>query len=290
MTKDRSPNFSQREGLIPLPAAYELEKLSYEVRNEIKYLLEEELKKYFVYYREQHLPDWQKMLKDWHVQILKLPVECFHLENTRYQLLGVISTNPYNQLLDTLEFFINHKSLANHPFPNEISNLFEREQVAYLLIEKSKNLRIFVPRASEVEGMAYLRALDSLDSDSFSGARKNLAEAGYYLAKKEFDKSVRESIHAVESVIRVLSEKKNIKFSDGLRELNKKLSLHSALGEGFVKLYGFSSDADGIRHSSIEETLSVDEETAIYFLGVCASFVTFLTHKARKSKISYKIS
>lgn len=287
MTKDRNLNFSQREGLSPLPIAYELEELSYEVRNEIKYILEEELNKYFGFYRgNEELPDWRKMFKDWHVQVLKLHVEGFHPDNTRYQLLGLISTGPYNQVLDTLEFFINHKILANHFLRNEISDLFEREQVAYLLIEKNKNHQIFVPRASKEEGEAYLRALDLLDSDSFNGARKNLAEAGYHLAKKEYDKSVRESIHAVESMIRVLTGNRNIKYSDGLRELSKKFSLHGALGEGLVKLYGFFSDADGVRHSSIEGVVSVDEETAFYFLGACASFVTLLTRKACKNQIN----
>ena len=51
MTRERNLNFSQREGLSPLPIAYELEELSYEVRNEIKYILEEELNKYFGFYR-----------------------------------------------------------------------------------------------------------------------------------------------------------------------------------------------------------------------------------------------
>jgi hypothetical protein len=286
MTRERNLSFLEREGLTPLPVAYELEELSYEVRNEIKYILDEELNKYFGYYRDgSELPDWHKMFKDWHVQFLKQPIEAFYPDNTRHQLLGLVSNYPYNQVFDVLEFFINHKILINHSFASEISNLFEREQVAYLLIERDKNYKIFVPRASKQEGEAYLSALASLSSDFFSGARKNLAEAGYHLAKKEYDKSVRESIHAVESIIRVLTNNRNIKYSDGMRELINKFSLHRALGEGFTKLYGFASDADGVRHSSIEGIETIDEETAFYFLGACASFVTFVMHKARKNQI-----
>ncbi len=98
MTRERNLSFSEREGLTPLPTAYELEELSYEVRNEIKYILDEELNKYFGYYREKaELPDWHKMFKDWHVQFLKQPIEAFYPDNTRYQLLGVISNYPYNR-------------------------------------------------------------------------------------------------------------------------------------------------------------------------------------------------
>lgn len=285
MARERNLSFSEREGITSLPVAYELEDLSYEVRNEIKYILDEELNKYFGYYRgNAELPDWQKVFKDWHVQFLKLPVEAFYPDNTRYQLLGLLSSAPYNQVLDVLEFFINHKMLINHIFANEISDLFEREQVAYLLIKRNESQKIFVPRATKEEGTAYLRALESLDSDLFCGARKNLVEAGYHLTKKEYSKSVRESIHAVESVIRVLTSNRSVNYSDGLRELSKKFTLHRALCEGFIKLYGFASNEDGVRHSSIDGIESVEEETAFYFLGACASFVTFVTHKARKNQ------
>ena len=144
MARERNLSFSEREGITSLPVAYELEDLSYEVRNEIKYIFDEELNKYFGYYRgNAELPDWQKVFKDWHVQFLKLPVEAFYPDNTRYQLLGLFSSAPYNQVLDVLEFFINHKMLINHVFANEISDLFEREQVAYLLIKRNESQQNF---------------------------------------------------------------------------------------------------------------------------------------------------
>lgn len=163
MARERNLNFSEREGITSLPLAYELEDLSYEVRNEIKYILDEELNKYFSYCRgSAELPDWHKVFKDWHVQFLKLPVEAFYPDNTRYQLLGLLSSAPYHEVLDVLEFFINHKILINNALADEISDLFEREQVAYLLIERNKSHKIFVPRASKEEGAVYLRALESL--------------------------------------------------------------------------------------------------------------------------------
>ena len=284
--RERTLSFSEREGLKPLPTAYELEELPYEVRNEIKSVLEEPLNQFFGFYRgTETLPDWLKVFKNFHVRYLELPVEAFYPDNTRSQLFGLISTGSYNEVIDVLEFFINHSILINHPFVSELSDLFERRQVAYMLIERDKNKRFFVPRASTEEGIAYLRALNSFDLDLFIGSRKNLVEAGYHLAKKEYSKSVRESIHAVESMIRVLTGNKNVKFSDGMRELSKKFSLHGALAEGFIKLYGFSSDEDGVRHSSIQGTESIDEETAFYFLGSCSSFITFLMHKAHKNKL-----
>lgn len=279
--KEKALNFSEREGLKPLRGTYQLGEISYEVRNELKYIFEEMLNKR----GEETIPDWHKILKDFHIRFLDLPVEAFHPENTRSQLFGLISVGSYNEILDTLEFFVNHPAFTIHSLSNELSDLFERRRVAYILVERDKNSRFFVPRTSKEEGVTYLRALESLASDQFSGSRKNLIEAGYYLAKKEYSKSIRESIHSIESMIRILTGNKNIKFSDGMRELNKKFSLHPAFGEGLIKLYGFSSDEDGVRHSSVQGTESIDEETAFYFLGSCASFITLLIHKARKHKL-----
>lgn len=57
--RERTLNFSEREGLKPLPEAYQLEELSYEVRNELKYIFEEMLNKFFWFCRgEDTVPDW----------------------------------------------------------------------------------------------------------------------------------------------------------------------------------------------------------------------------------------
>lgn len=276
--------FSEREGLKSLPIAYKLGELPNEVRNEIKSIVIEIFGKFSNYYRgDEVLPDWNKIFKDFHVKFLDLPIEAFYRENTESQLFGLISVGSYDKVLDALEFFINHRDLLDHSLRNELSELFERRQVAYILIERDKNKRIFVPRASREEGDAYRKALDVLYTGKFAGARKSLIEAGYELSKKKYDNSVRESIHAVESMIRVLTENEKIKFSDGMRDLGRKFSLHGALIEGFIRFYGFTSDAEGVRHSSIEGTESIDEETAFYFLGSCSSFVTYLIHKANKA-------
>jgi hypothetical protein len=58
--------------------------------------------------------------------------------------------------------------------------------------------------------------------------------------------------------------------------------IHPALGKGFGSLYGFTSDEKGIRHALLDEPAAqVDETDALYMLGSCASFVSYLINKAR---------
>ena len=68
-----------------------------------------------------------------------------------------------------------------------------------------------------------------------------------------------------------------------LTALAKKHKIHGALQSGFSSLYGFTSDAKGIRHSLLEKAeAEVDEVDAQYMLGACASFVSYLLARARQ--------
>ena len=92
----------------------------------------------------------------------------------------------------------------------------------------------------------------------------------------QFADSVRESISAVESVVRTITSSKSLK--DAL----EKIEFHKALKDGLNKLYGFTSDEKGIRHALLEDgDARVDESDAQFMLGACASFVSYLIAKSR---------
>jgi len=69
-----------------------------------------------------------------------------------------------------------------------------------------------------------------------------------------------------------------------LSTLEKSAYIHGALGAGFRSLYGFTSDEEGIRHALLDKTgAQVDETDALYMLGSCAAFVSYLINKARQA-------
>ena len=56
--------------------------------------------------------------------------------------------------------------------------------------------------------------------------------------------------------------------------------LHGGLKAAFSKLYGYTSDEEGIRHALVlNESAQVDEADALFMLGACASFVTYLNSR-----------
>ena len=60
--------------------------------------------------------------------------------------------------------------------------------------------------------------------------------------------------------------------------LEKGGELHSALKDGFSKLYGYTNDEHGIRHAMLDAP-ELTQGDAKYFLLSCTSFVNYLKSK-----------
>ena len=86
---------------------------------------------------------------------------------------------------------------------------------------------------------------------------------------------MKESISAVESVARILTKNDKATLGDALNLLGKTKELHGALRDGFSKLYGYTSDAEGIRHSLMEKSTLTAADAKLLLL-LCASFINYL--------------
>lgn len=75
-------------------------------------------------------------------------------------------------------------------------------------------------------------------------------------------------------------------FGKALSKLEAKTGIHGAPKSGFSSIYGFTSDEQGIRHPLLEKgDANVDEVDALFMLGACAAFVSYLINKARAAKL-----
>ena len=71
-------------------------------------------------------------------------------------------------------------------------------------------------------------------------------------------------------------------FSKALAILERKVGIHGALKNGFASIYGYTNDEDGIRHPLIDDPQAkADEIDALFMMGACAAFVSYLINKAR---------
>jgi AbiJ N-terminal domain 4 len=154
----------------------------------------------------------------------------------------------------------------------ELNLILERELAGF---------RVVTGHFAEVVSEHEVAAIEAATSDDrFPGVVAHLSQAVQHLANRktpDYRNSVKESISAVESMAQVLTGQKGT-LGDTLKVLEKHGTLHKALKSGFSSLYGYTSDAEGIRHAMLEEG-TIGHAEAMYFLVSCSAFINFLKSK-----------
>jgi hypothetical protein len=124
--------------------------------------------------------------------------------------------------------------------------------------------------------------------DSLKPVREHLGQSLILLSdrkKPDYRNSIKESISAVESLSKIISKQNKATLGPALDAVEKKTKLHAVLKEAFQKLYGYTSDAQGIRHALMDEP-TLDVEDAKFMLISCSAFVNYLVVKAQKAGIA----
>ena len=153
------------------------------------------------------------------------------------------------------------------------NNIFQREFIGYRFIDKQ-----ITPISDEFEVKEIKQALENPYSsvyDHLSKANKLIADR----SKPDYENSIKESISAVEALCEVLTgiTGKEATLGKMLKKLEENgVVIHSGLKAAFNSLYGYTSDANGIRHAgNIGGPASTFEE-AKFMLVSCSAFVNYL--------------
>lgn len=142
--------------------------------------------------------------------------------------------------------------------------------------------QVICPIGSDEERQTIERAFVDISAPQFQGARRHLRNAAEQLTAGQYADSVRESISAVESVAKVLEPDADL--SKALAKLEKSATIHGGMKRGFLAIYGYTSDEQGIRHALLEAGApAVDETDALFMIGACAAFVSYMINKSRKA-------
>lgn len=156
-----------------------------------------------------------------------------------------------------------------------INAILEREGSGYRIINSS-----VAPITNETEIAAIGQAAKS--SGEAPGASAYIQQALEAISKKpspDYSSVVSKSILAVESAAKAVALGKNNTLADALSSLGKSAEIHPAIIEGWKNIYGFSSDAGGIRHAKHNEPVEVDFAFAKYMLVTCSAFVNYLVEE-----------
>jgi AbiJ N-terminal domain 4 len=272
-------SFSQRKGLKPVIEVLQVDAMTPELRNSLWNALDIRLWSVngFVYGSSGYagaIDDFSRLL--W-FQYFKKPMDQRPGNghpNRGAMILKVIRDEffscAWNEVYDFLEFVVRARERADRDLAKFLNAILEREMAGYRLIDGHA-----VNITSEHE-KAMLE--EALSDTKFAGAASHLARALEMLADRkspDYRNSIKESISAVEAMARVVAGSPKATLGDALKALEKSGKLHTALKEGFSKLYGYASDEAGIRHAMLDEP-NISQADAKYFLLSCTSFVNYL--------------
>jgi hypothetical protein len=173
---------------------------------------------------------------------------------------------------DFIEFVANCEAVSGSAdaFRSRCNGVLEKHVSAYRFVDTT-----FAPITSEEEIVAVEQGLGH--AGTFAPVATHLKTALARLADRsvpDYRNSVKESISAVEAASRIIAGDTKATLGDAL----KKIGIHPALQKGFGAIYGYTSDASGIRHALSDEA-DVTADDAKFFLVSCSAFVNYLIAK-----------
>lgn len=148
-----------------------------------------------------------------------------------------------------------------------INEALEKHNSAYRFVGKD---------IIEVTDEQEISAIQSGLADAADPARTHLEAALRMLSDREapdYRNSVKESISAVEATCRIVAASPNATLKEALKKI--KGDVHPAMYQAFDKLYGYTSDASGIRHALSEES-TITYADAKFMLVACSAFISYL--------------
>ncbi len=185
----------------------------------------------------------------------------------------------YDFILFRANYFLSEDS--NERFKISCNEMLKRELSGYRFVGD-----VIAPITSEQEIAEIEEALSV--KDSLQPVAIHLRTALDLLSDREspdYRNSIKESISSVEAMSNLITGKSKATLGDALKTITSKIELHPALQQSFNSLYGYTSDADGIRHALLEEP-SLDFEDAKFMLVTCSAFINYLKVKTSKAGIN----
>ena len=234
--------------------------------------------------RDHDSLDWQDVTELWDKH-WKLPTDTMPVrpDDVGREIRKRFFECAWYEVYDLLEFLTAHLPDGDaEGFASACNEVLEEEKAAYRIIGKTVSGII-----EEHEIAAVEHALE--ESERLPGVRSHLQRALELFSDRkqpDYRNSVKEAISAVEALARLLARDEKATLGDALKALGSRggVQAHPALRQAFEKLYGYTSDEDGIRHAMLDEG-QVGQAEAQYMLVACSAFVSYLIAKAAEAGV-----
>ncbi len=274
--------FSQRVGIAQVEKAIQIESIDVDLRNSLWSLLTVfywdvyNKPKYDMRYRADRIKgsNLDELFTSMWLHYFKEPIdtipELFYdgLPNLRSYFFEA----EWYEVYDFIEFCVSYGPESQRDqFVDVCNSYLERENSGYRFVES---------KVVEISSSDEVAEIESAIASSapFYGVKQHLSAAISLLSDREspdFRNSIKESISAVESLCKKVGDDEKATLGGALKLLEKQGVMHPALKSAFSALYGYTNDADGIRHGLMEES-NLTKSDARFMLISCSAFINYV--------------
>lgn len=280
--------FSQRIGKTPIKTVLQVESIDEDLRNRLWTIVLEEifdkLANFSTLYEETQKGHVCKVIwkEFFNKAVDKIPsfsnTKTVYVEEFIKILRKWFFEAEWYEVYDLIEFLIIFESSTNKSyFTKQCNFALEKEIAGYRIINEK-----IVQITSEEEILAIEEA--TINTDKWKSVSTHLATSLNDLADRKnpnYRNSIKESISAVESLCKIITQDDKATLGKALAEIEKTHNLHGALKTAFSAIYGYTSDSSGIRHALLETDVSVSFEDAKFMLVSCSAFINYLRAKIK---------
>lgn len=228
------------------------------------------------------------------------------LEDRNYsELIALLGKIPWNKVYDAIEYGYKYispnckKCTEEHNAIHDENsdrccNCYDKlyanwysESINAILEQEKSGYRIIGGIVSPIIGQVEMECIEEAASSCYDSVNTHLQKALQHYSDREkpdYENSIKESISAVESMCCIITGMSGAQATLGnaLKHLESNgLVLHGALKAAFGQIYGYTSDAGGIRHGGIDFK-NAPAEDAKYMLVSCSAFINYLIEKYNK--------
>lgn len=178
------------------------------------------------------------------------------------------------EVYDFIEFLIQDRDTFIDAKAIEFLNgVLEKENAAY---------RVVGVEIVEITDTNEIKAIEDALSHPDAPVREHIRAALAMLSDRnepDYRNAIKEAISAVEATCRLVTGMEAASLGDALKRIP---DLHPALKKAFLALYGFTSNAGGIRHSLLDKS-NLSYADAKFMLTACSAFVSYLRSNASEA-------
>ncbi|MCQ2996043.1 hypothetical protein NLO95_18235 [Pseudomonas syringae] len=285
-------DFSQRMGLRPASKSIQIEDMDRDLRTGLWNAAYTHYWNQFVpYYSGSDLienTNMEEFASNIQSRFLKLRLDELPIDFTSFveSLGSIYQKGEWHRVYSFIEFVIkfapNYNSAyeeftSTQLFIKECNDVLQAESSAYRIVNG------LVTRITDPQEIAEIDTAISAAS-GYAGVKTHLQTALAMLTDRQnpdFRNSIKESISAVESLAKQITGNPQTTLAPALSELERHHALHPALKSAFSSLYGWTSNADGIRHALMDVS-NLTHADARWMLISCSAFINFAIDTTRE--------